>query len=107
MTIDEIVSKYPKLNFLKSPAFQTLTAEKQRFLLGCVEDALFWVELEKRPHVTDGFKFLTAAYGLMQAKARAEADKLSGKEKEKFLKPHEDLYTQYCPHFGTDSIINE
>lgn len=108
MTIETIVQKYPKLGFLQSPKFAALPEEKKKFLLGCVEDALFWIDLEEKPEsgkpqVTDGFKFLTAAVGLLRAQHEADDKRLQGPEREKFLTPHEDLYTQFCPHFGTDS----
>lgn len=105
MTLDQIITKYPKLQFMKSSAFLALPLEKQQYLAGCVEDALFWIEWERGPHVTDGFKFLASAYGLMKAEKSAQEKGLTGKEKATFLKPHEELYTEFCPHFGTDSII--
>lgn len=68
MTNDQmntIVSKYPRLNFLKSPEFMALPREKKEFLFQCVEDALFWVEVENTPHGEDGFQSLALAYSQM------------------------------------------
>ena len=65
MTHEDIpttVAKHPRLNFLQSPEFRALPREKQEFLLQCVEDALFWVELEKTPTADEGFKDLGIAY---------------------------------------------
>jgi hypothetical protein len=98
MDIETIIAKYPKLNWLKSPAFQSLNREKQEFLLGCVEDALFWVEQEKKPEADDGFKFLAITYGLQKAETEANTKGLEGKEREKFLEPLKKLYTQFNPH---------
>ena len=99
-TIEMYVQKSPKLAFLKSPQFKMLSREKQEFFLGCVEDAIFWVDLEKQPNPNDGFKFLAAAYGLDHAQHEAKAKGLEGKEKEKFIRPHQDLFTVYNPYSG-------
>ncbi len=103
--IADVVQKYPKLDFLLSPQFQSLPPEKQKFLLDCVEDATFWIDLEGERHVTDGFKFLAAAYGLSQAEQQANEQGLQGKERSEFLRPIEELYTQFNPHFGTDAPV--
>ncbi len=100
MNIEEIVKKFPRLAFLKSPAFQVLTKEKQDYILGCVEDALFWVEHEKKPNSLEGFKFLAATYGLVKAQKEAKAKGLEGKEREKFLKSHQELFTIFNPFGG-------
>lgn len=98
MDIDAIIQKYPKLNFIKSPAFESLPTEKKEFLLGCVEDALFWIEHEKKPDADDGFKFLGITYGLDKAEAEANAKGLQGKDREEFLKPFKQLMNKYNPH---------
>lgn len=108
MNIDAIIEKHPKLSFLKSPAFAALPKEKREFLLGCVEDAIFWVDLEQRPcHSDDGFKFLAATYGLQKAHVEADAKSLTGDAREEFLRSPQDLYTKFNP-FGDrrDSGIN-
>ncbi len=99
MDLDLIIEKYPDLGWLKSAAFRTLPREKQEFLLGCVEDALFWIDLEKKPHSSDGFKFLAATYGLQQAHTQADAKGLTGDVREQFLRSSQDLYTKFNP-FG-------
>lgn len=104
--IDTIVKKYPKLNFLKSPAFEGLPSSKKEFLLSCVEDALFWIEVEKKDDDSNGFKFLAAHYGLEKAKEEAKAKGLEGKERETFLKPIHDLYLMYNPQGPTASDSN-
>ncbi|HEX5037583.1 MAG TPA: hypothetical protein VFX30_10530 [bacterium] len=98
--IDELIRKNPKFAFLRSAQFRSLTKEKQEFFLECCGDAQFWVELEKKPHSGDGFKFLAAAYGLQTAEAQAEEKKLEGKDREKFLRPHQDLFTMFNPYSG-------
>lgn len=102
MDIDLIIEKYPTLTWLKSADFRSLPKEKQAFLLGCVEDALFWVDLEEKPHSSDGFKFLAATYGLQQAQAQADTQGLTGEAREKFLRSSQDLYTKFNP-FGDRS----
>lgn len=104
MDIETIVKKYPKLNFLQSSAFDSLPEEKKRFLLGCVEDALFWVDLDlKRDRLDQSFRFLAAHYGLEKAKGEADTRGLKGAEREKFLKPIHDLYLMYNPQGPTVS----
>ena len=101
MTLNELIIKYPKMKFLKqAPRFNALSPEKQEIALGLIEDALFWIELEEKPHSGDGFKFLTATYGLENAKVEAEKNGLEGKDREKFLRPHQDLYTMFNPYSG-------
>lgn len=90
-------------DFLNSPEFQALPKEKQDFILGLVEDAMFWIDLEKKPNSSDGFKFLAASYGLEQAQQEANVKGLTGKDREKFLRPHQDLYTMYNPYSGNAS----
>lgn len=98
LDVNGIVSKYPRLSFLKSAAFESLPAEKKEFLLGCVEDALFWVETEAKGEKADqSFRFLAAHYGLEKAKEEAVAKGLKGKAREDFLKPIHDLYLMYNP----------
>ena len=99
MDIEAIVEKYPKLSFLKSSAFRALPKEKQDFLLGCVEDALFWIDLEEKPDSSDGFKFLAATYGLQNAHSEADAKGLTGEARQQFLRSSQDLYTKFNP-FG-------
>jgi hypothetical protein len=100
MDIETLVRKNPKLNFLKSPQFKALSKEKQDYILGLVEDATFWIELEKKPDNNDGFKFIAAAYGLQNAEEEAKTKGLEGKEREKFLRPHQDLFTMFNPYSG-------
>ncbi|MGH7274865.1 MAG: hypothetical protein ACREIQ_10465 [Nitrospiria bacterium] len=77
-----------------------LTREEIVELKELVRDAMFWIDLDKKPNSSDGFKFLTAAYGLNQAQETANSQGLNGKEREKFLRPHQDLYTMYNPYSG-------
>lgn len=101
MTLNELILKYPKLRCLKSsPAYNALSPEKQEYVVGLVEDALFWVELEDKPNALDGFKFLAATFGLHRAEEDAKSGGLQGKDREKFLRPHQDLYTMYNPYSG-------
>ncbi len=100
MTIDEIVEKFPKLSFLKSPWFEGLPQWKQEFVLELIEDAKFWLDLEGKGAPDDGFKFLASAFGLERAQQEAEDRELAGKEREEFLKPHQDLFTQFNPYSG-------
>lgn len=78
-----------------------LTIEEMKELKELVQDAMFWIDLEEKPNSSDGFKFLAASYGLDQAQQEASAKGLTGKEREKFLRPHQDLYTMYNPYSGT------
>ncbi len=100
MTTEEIIKKFPRFAFLKSPRFQALPREKQEFYLECVEDALFWVDLDKADHPDDGFKFLAATIGMERAQQEAKDRELTGKEREEFLQPHQDLFTQFNPYSG-------
>lgn len=101
MTLNELIQKYPRLNFIhQSRKFHMLPSDKQEFVIGLIEDAMFWIELEEKPNATDGFKFLAAAYGLDQAQKEADAKGLAGKDREKFIRPHQDLYTMYNPYSG-------
>lgn len=102
MNLDDIIAKNKKLNFLKSPAFMSLPAEKQNFLLGCLEDALFWKNLEKNPDAANGFKFLAAAFGLHRAEVEANAKGLQGAEREKMIQPHLELHSMFNPHYGIE-----
>jgi hypothetical protein len=99
MDVESLIQKYPKLNFLKSPAFLSLAKEDQDFILGCIEDALFWVDLKEKPESSNGFKFLAAAYALQKAHAEADAQSLTGEARERFLRSTQDLYTKFNP-FG-------
>lgn len=80
-----------------------LTREEILELKGLIEDAMFWIDLEKKPHANDGFKFLAATYGLTNAQQEASQKGLQGKEKEKFIRPHQDLYTMFNPYSGNSS----
>ena len=101
MTLNELILKYPKFRFIKhSRKFQALPPEKQAFVIGLLEDAMFWVELDAKPTASDGFKFLAASYGLHNAQTEAEGMGLEGKDREKFLRPHQDLYTMFNPYSG-------
>lgn len=97
LDIEQLIQRFPRLNFLKSPAFTTLPKEKKRFLLECIEDVLFWADVEKKEDSSQGFKFLAAHYGLEQAKKEADTQGLQGKAREEFLKPIHDLYLMYNP----------
>ena len=77
-----------------------LTREEIVELKELVKDAMFWIDLEKQPNASDGFKFLAATYGLHHAQAKASSEGLEGKEREKFLRPHQDLYTMFNPYSG-------
>lgn len=77
-----------------------LTKEEIVELKELVQDAMFWIDLEKKPNSGDGFKFLAATYGLENAQAEANAKGLEGKDREKFLRPHQDLYTMFNPYSG-------
>jgi hypothetical protein len=98
--IEELIRKNPKFVFLRSPQFRALTKERQEFFLECCDDAQFWVELEKNPQSGDGFKFIAAAYGLQNAENEAKEKGLEGKDREKFLRPHQDLFTMFNPYSG-------
>lgn len=98
--IDDLIRKNPKFVFLRSPQFRALTKEKQEFFLECCDDAQFWIELERKPNSGDGFKFIAAAYGLQNAEEEANGKGLEGKEREKFLRPHQDLFTMFNPYSG-------
>lgn len=100
LMFDELIKTYPKLSFLARKEFQDLPEANQRYLKDLIEDALFWIDLEKKPNSSDGFKFLAASYGLDQAQKEAATKGLAGKEREKFLRPHQDLYTVYNPYSG-------
>jgi len=97
----DIIKRYPRLAFLADREFELLPEENQLYLKELIEDALFWVELEERSHPNDGFKFLAASYGLAQAEGEARQKGLQGKEREKFIRPHQDLYTMFNPYSGT------
>lgn len=100
MNLENLIHENEKLNFLRSPEFLALPKEKQEFVIGLVEDALFWIDLEKKPNSNDGFKFLAATYGLHNAQEEASGKGLGGKDREKFLRPHQDLYTMFNPYSG-------
>lgn len=101
MTLNELILKYPKLEFLKhSRKILSLSAEDQEFIVELMEDALFWIDLEEKPSSGDGFKFLAATYGLQNAEEAASEKGLEGKDREKFIRPHQDLYTMYNPYSG-------
>lgn len=101
MTFNELILKYPKLKTLRdSPKFQALPKERQDYMVELIEDALFWIELEDKPHSSDGFKFLAATYGLQKAQSEAREKELEGRELEEFVRPHQDLYTMFNPYSG-------
>lgn len=77
-----------------------LTKEELVELKELVQDAVFWIDLDKKPNSGDGFKFLAATYGLENATAEADSKALDGKDREKFLRPHQDLYTMFNPYSG-------
>lgn len=103
----DIIKKYPQLAFLETSEFQRFPEENKLYLKDLIEDSLFWIELERRPNASDGFKFLAAAYGLNNAQEDANSQELSGKEREKFLRPHQDLYTMFNPYSGNSQGQNE
>lgn len=100
MDIEAIIKKYPRLSFLKSSEFRALSKEKQDYIFGLIEDNEFWIDLEKNPNSGDGFKFIAAAYGLQNAENEAKEKGLEGKDREKFLRPHQDLFTMFNPYSG-------
>ena len=101
MTLNELILKYPQLKFLKSaPHFLALPKDRQDFVIGLLEDAMFWIELDKNPDSSHGFKFLAASYGLTNAEMEASSKGLAGKDREKFIRPHQDLYTMFNPYSG-------
>lgn len=103
MTLNELILKYPQFRFLKDSAkFQALPKERQEFVLGLLEDAMFWIELDDQPHADDGFKFLAASFGLNKAQEEAGKKGLTGKEREEFIRPYQELYTLYNPYSGND-----
>ena len=106
VNIEEVVQKYPGLNFLKTALFRSLPKEKQNYLLGCVEDAIFWIELGKNPNQknTDGFKFLAASLGYQQAAEDAAAKGLQGGDRKEYMKPYQELLTQMSPHAGLPGV---
>ena len=77
-----------------------LTREEIAELKELVQDAMFWIDLDKKPTSNDGFKFLAAAYGLQNATEDADSRGLEGKTRDKFLRPHQDLYTMFNPYSG-------
>ena len=97
---NDIIKKCPKLSFLAQKEFANLPEANKLYLKELIEDALFWIDLEKKPNSSDGFKFLAAAYGLDTASQEAKTKGLTGKDREKFLRPHQDLYTMYNPYSG-------
>ncbi len=106
--IDKLIQKNSKFDFLKSPQFLALPSEKQDFILELAEDVMFWRDIEMKPESDrDGFKFIAASYGLENAKIDADQKGLEGKEREKFLKPHQDLYTQFNPYSGQAREVAE
>lgn len=101
MTLNELILKYPQLKFLKqSGQFLSLSKERQDFVIGLLEDAMFWIELDSKPNGNDGFKFLAASYGLTNAETSANEMKLEGKDRETFIRPHQDLFTMFNPYSG-------
>jgi hypothetical protein len=101
MTLNELILKHPQLKFLKSsPGFNALPSDKQEYVIQMFDDAMFWIDLDETPHANDGFKFLASAYGLSNAQEAADHKGLQGKEREKFLRPHQDLYTMFNPYSG-------
>ena len=83
-----------------------LTREEILELKGLVQDAMFWIELDAKPDSNEGFKFLAATYGLTNAQQEASQKGLQGKEKEKFIRPHQDLYTIFNPYSGNGNDKN-
>ena len=77
-----------------------LSREETIRLKELVQDALFWIDLESKKDGTQGFKFLAAHYGLENAVQEADQKGLTGKEREKFLRPHQDLFTMFNPYSG-------
>lgn len=100
MDIEFLIQKNPKLKFLKSAEFQAFSQETREYIIGLVEDVYFWRDHDAKPNSGDGFKFLAASYGLENATAEADAKALEGKDREKFLRPHQDLYTVFNPYSG-------
>ncbi len=103
MTPEELINKYPKLAFIKSPRFQALPREKQEFYLEVLEDADFWACLAQSENPDDGFKFLASTFGLERAQQQADEKGMTGKERDEHLRPHQDLFTQFNPYSGRTS----
>lgn len=103
----DIIKKCPKLSFLADKEFSDLPEANKIYLKGLIEDALFWVDLEKKPNSGDGFKFLAASFGLHRAEEQAKETGLNGKEREKFIRPHQDLYTMFNPYSGNGREAEE
>lgn len=82
-----------------------LTRDEIVELKELVKDAMFWIDLDTKPNSSDGFKFLAAAFGLNKAQEKAKQEGLSGKEKEKFIRPHQDLYTMFNPYSGNGNEV--
>ena len=102
--LKQLIQKYPKLSFLKSPEFKSLPKEKQDYVYGLIDDAEFWVEQEKNPESDKRFMFLGSVMGLMDAESKADAKGLTGKEREAFLKPQKDLQSRYNPYSGNVTV---
>ena len=102
--IETLVNQHPNLAYiLRSPRFRTLSSEKQAYILELIDDAKFWKDMEGEGKTDRGFKFLASTFGLNKAQQDAEVKGLTGKEREEFLQPHQELYTQYNPYSGRTS----
>lgn len=99
--IAELIEQHPKLTYLlRHPRFQALSEAHKDYVLEMVDDAIFWVDLDKTKSPDDGFKFLGATFGLHRAQQEAKEQGLDGDQRERFLRPHQDLYTQFNPYSG-------
>lgn len=105
--IAQLVKKYPRLSLLQTAWFSGLSEIKKEFVLDVIEDAIFWTEQEKKPNADDGFRFLAASHGLSKAREEAEEKGLEGKEREQYIRPHQDLYTMYNPYSGNSNNSKE
>ncbi len=102
--IQELIQQFPKLKYLlKDPSFEALNENQKRFILEMIEDNKFWKEMDKTQQSDDGFRFMASTFGLARATAEADEKGLKGKEREEFLKPHQDLFTQFNPYSGRTS----
>ena len=100
MAFEQYIEKYPSLSFLADPDFQYADPERQEYLAGLIEDALFWIEQEAERENAKHFFFLGSALGLLNAEEKAKEEGLEGKKLEEHLKPHKQFYTQFNPYSG-------
>jgi len=102
--IEQLITEHPNLVYiLKNPRFLAMSEEKKANVLEVIEDAIFWFDLEGQGSDDGGFKFLASTFGLNKAQKDVAEKGLIGKEREQYLQPHQELYTQYNPYSGRTS----